>query len=234
MFRNVYKELPPVERRCLLLSGGTFRSRLYIHWHSICVILVYCSGSKWDLRPFLDVTQRGLGVSDVSGQPSCLGGSSSSRRIQCASLLLPFVCLFLLVNNKQLTCSWHHVRWYATDHNMPPAVTEDEKGETEPVFFFCLLFGDWLLTVELEPGIWSESCRKWDCTKDGGLHPHVNECQLAAGWIPLQFDWTHHEAKSWAVERLWAECGKLARRLWYPDGFVLGALPIRCVSEHVN
>jgi hypothetical protein len=85
---------------------------------------------------FLDVPQRWLGVTDVSGQPSCLWGSSSPWKIHCCSLLLPFVCLFLLVNDKRLTWSWHHVRRYAADHNMPPAVSEDEKGETEPVFFF--------------------------------------------------------------------------------------------------
>jgi len=38
----------------------------------------------------------------------------------------------------------HNMPPAVSDHNMPPAVSEDEKGETEPVFFFpppCLETG---------------------------------------------------------------------------------------------
>jgi hypothetical protein len=52
----------------------------------------------------------------------------------------------------------NHVERYARDHNMPLAMSEDEKGETKPVFFSSL-FEEALRTVELEQGIWSESCR---------------------------------------------------------------------------
>jgi hypothetical protein len=203
----------------------------HVHWHSLCMILDYRSGVNnlfALLGCYATLVRSYWGFRDNLAIFYCRADHEKSIAVLCHFRS----CLFLLVNDQQFTCSWHHVRRYVTDHNMPPAVSEDEKGETEPVFFF--LFGDWLWAVELEQGIWSESCRKWDCTKDGGLHPHVNECKLKAGWISLQFDRTHHEAQSRAVESLRAECVKLARRLWYTDGFVFGALPSRCVTEHVN
>ena len=126
---------------------------------------------------FLDVTQRWLGVT-VSGQ------SCSPWRIHCGSLLLPYICLFLLVNDKQLTCSWHHVKairhWsqYAAG-----SVWGWERRNRTSVLFSPPLFGDWLWTVELEQGIWSESCRKWDGTKDGGLHRHTREWMQVSSWL---------------------------------------------------
>jgi len=41
----------PVERRCRLLRGGSLKSRLYIRWHSMCVIFSITQRFKLDLRP---------------------------------------------------------------------------------------------------------------------------------------------------------------------------------------
>ena len=53
----------------------------------------------------------------------------------------------------------NHVERYARDHNMPPAMSLRMRKAKQNQCFFTSLFEEALRTVELEQGIWSESCR---------------------------------------------------------------------------